>query len=232
MKRLIYSYLSENIIERYLQLKKLLLLKSGTTEEIFTKIYRKNHWKSRESASGSGSHLEQTAQLRSGLKALFNTKEIKSILDIPCGDFNWMREVDLKGIDYCGADIVEDLIVLNRKKYEKKKHVRFEVLDIIKDKLPKCDLIISRDCFVHLSNREIHLAIENVKASGSKYLLTTTFTNRKLNYNTITGHWRTLNLELKPFNFQKPILLIEEGCTQNKGKFLDKAMGLWKVNSL
>jgi hypothetical protein len=143
-----------------------------------------------------------------------------------------MREVNLNGVDYCGADIVEDLIAKNIEKYEGIKGVRFKVLDIIKDKLPKCDLIFSRDCLVHLSNSEIFLALENIKASGSKYLLTTTFPDRKINYNTITGHWRTLNLQLKPFYLPNPILLIEEGCTQNKGKYSDKAMGLWEVSSL
>lgn len=32
---------------------------------------------------------------------------IKSILDIPCGDFSWMKKIELDGIEYIGADIVK-----------------------------------------------------------------------------------------------------------------------------
>ena len=232
MKRFIYKYVPEKIIERYLNLKRIVLLKSGTTQDIFTRIYRKNHWNSAESVSGSGSHLEQTALLRQGIEALLVDKKITSMLDIPCGDFNWMNEVNLKGVDYIGADIVEDLIAANRSNFKDKRNVSFEVLDIIRDKLPKCDLIFCRDCLVHLSNKEIHQALSNIKSSGSRFLLTTTFVDRTMNMDTITGHWRTLNLELKPFHLPPPLHLIDEGCTQNKGKFKDKAMGLWEISSL
>jgi hypothetical protein len=36
--------------------------------------------------------------------------EIHSLLDLPCGDFNWMQHVDLQGIKYTGGDIVEALV--------------------------------------------------------------------------------------------------------------------------
>ena len=39
--------------------------------------------------------------------------QIKSILDIPCGDFYWMKGLDLKNINYVGADIVAPLIKKN-----------------------------------------------------------------------------------------------------------------------
>jgi hypothetical protein len=38
----------------------------------------------------------------------------QSLLDAGCGDFNWMRTVDLPGIKYIGVDVVSDLIERNR----------------------------------------------------------------------------------------------------------------------
>jgi hypothetical protein len=38
------------------------------------------------------------------------------LLDIPCGDFNWMKLLNL-GVDYIGADIVGELIAENRRRF-------------------------------------------------------------------------------------------------------------------
>ena len=40
-----------------------------------------------------------------------------SLLDAPCGDFNWMRHVPLGGVSYTGADVVPELIARNRRDY-------------------------------------------------------------------------------------------------------------------
>lgn len=71
-----------------------------------------------------------------------------------------------------------------------------------------------------------------MKASKSKYLLTTTFTNRKRNMNIKTGNWRPLNLEIEPIHFPKPILLISENCTEGNMAYTDKSLGLWELDKL
>jgi hypothetical protein len=62
---------------------------------------------------------------------------------------------------------------------------------------------LCRDCLVHLSLKEVFMSIQNIKASGSKFLLMTTFPEHKKNYNTITGAWRFINFETSPFNFHR-----------------------------
>jgi hypothetical protein len=106
------------------------------------------------------------------------------------------------------------------------------VLNLIKDPLPKSDLIIVRDCLVHLSNKDVINAIKNIKSSGSKYLLTTTFTNLSLNSDILTGEWRPLNLLCAPFNLSNPLLVINENCTEGNGEYSDKSMALWEIESL
>ena len=74
--------------------------------ETFTEIFDKNLWASPESVSGGGSEMQNTEAIRRELPYLIQKFGIKSILDIPCGDWNWMKSVDLCGASYIGADIV------------------------------------------------------------------------------------------------------------------------------
>lgn len=203
-----------------------------STKEVFTEIYKVNYWKSDESISGVGSESNQTRSIIKDIDRLLSEMKITSLLDIPCGDFNWMKEVDLSKIDYVGADIVDELIYKNIRKYKHRKNLKFKVLNLISDTLPKTDILILRDCLVHLSNKDIYSAIKNIKSSGSKYLLSTTFIDHQLNIDIVTGDWRPLNLQKHPFNFPSPILIINENCTEANGEYSDKSLALWDINKI
>ncbi len=219
-------------IYRSFQKKKKLEIDGLSTEEVFSKIYKENYWVYGESVSGTGSDSSQTNVIISELEKLFQEYNIKSILDAPCGDFNWMNQVNLNGIDYLGIDIVEDLIKLNKENYKDKAGVEFRTGNIITDDLPQVDLILCRDCLVHFSYNEIGRTLENFKKSGSKFLLTTSFIHRKENKDITTGFWRTLNLRKPPFNFIKPLRVIDEKCKEGGGKHKDKSLLLWNLDHL
>lgn len=204
----------------------------AAADQVFADIYQNNHWKSAESISGKGSEIRQTEVLIKELSKLLKERQVRSVLDIPCGDLNWMQKVDLENIDYTGADIVEELINTNAEKYKERTNFKFRVLNLITDPLPKCEMVIVRDCLVHLSYEEIFKAIENLKSSGSEFLLTTTFPEHHINHDILTGKWRPLNLQDKPFNFPTPVMVINEKCTQGGGKYKDKSMALWRISDL
>jgi hypothetical protein len=106
-------------------------------------------------------------------------------------------------------------------------------LDLAKDLLPQADIIFCRDCLVHLTYDEIRKVIANFKRSNSTYLLTTTFTDRRNNIDLVVQHiWRPLNLEMPPFNFPKPLKLINEKCTENDNRYNDKSLGLWRLDQI
>ena len=87
------------------------LAKIGDTKDRFTRIYEQNRWNDGESRSGIGSTVDGTAKLREELPRLVQSLGATSLLDAPCGDFNWMREVEWPaGFEYIGADIVTALI--------------------------------------------------------------------------------------------------------------------------
>jgi hypothetical protein len=141
-----------------------------------------------------------------------------------------MSHVELELDKYIGADIVEPLIAANMETYGNATRTFF-VCDIRSESLPKVDLIMSRDCLVHLSFDDIHRAIRNINQSGAKYLLTTTFVERQKNVDVRTGEWRALNLQAAPFSLAPPIKLINEECTERDkdGVYSDKCLALWSL---
>lgn len=201
------------------------------SKDIFTRYYKENSWNGKESVSGPGSDYDQTMYLIPELQILLKNLKVKTVLDVPCGDFNWMKLIDLNGIKYTGGDIVDQLIKNNNKKY-KTSNISFEVIDIVNDKLSKVDLIMVRDCFVHLPNNDIFKALENIKNSGSKYLLTTNFTWKVQpeNKDITVGGWRRINFENDPFNFPYPKQIIIEGNIQSNDR--DKTMSLWEIKDI
>jgi hypothetical protein len=113
--------------------------------QIFTRIYQKNSWGHPESVSGSGSDSTQTRIIRRELAALIKELNIRTLLDAPCGDYYWMKEVERPLTKYIGVDIVPELIESNQRMYGSST-TTFTVTDIAEDELPKVDLIFCRDC--------------------------------------------------------------------------------------
>ena len=198
-----------------------------SVKEKFTEIYENNLWCSPESVSGNGSEMQNTKVIRKELPVLIQKFNIESILDIPCGDYNWIKNVDLGKVSYIGADIVEPLVKRNKELYN---NIDFRLLDLTKDILPKVDLIFVRDCLGHLSNDNVLLAIKNCKESGSKYLLATSFTKWDFNPDIEDGGWKCINLMISPFNLN-PIYLINEDCQEGFPHYNDKCMILFQLNS-
>jgi len=207
----------------------------GLLKRKFTQIYDSNSFHGDQSFSGRGSDLDQTRVVESMLPKLFKSLAIESILDVPCGDQNWLRRMDIDFMNYTGVDIVSEIIELNSSLFgsNKKKYV---CLDVTQAVPPISDLVLCRDLLVHLDTRGIRKALRNIKASGATYLLTTTFTDDR-NYKNLPVFtkgvgWRPINFNLDPFNFPQPIKIINEGCTEGEGRFQDKSLALWKLSEL
>lgn len=138
-------------------------LRSAFRGSIFRAYYERRLWDSDESASGPGSTLVATENVRRELPRLLADLGAHSVLDMPCGDFAWMQHVDLGGIQYIGADLVPAIINANLASFTRD----FRVLDLLRDPLPKADVVLCRDCLNHLSNAEIKIALRNIEGSAS-----------------------------------------------------------------
>lgn len=209
---------------------------TGQTELLknkFSDIYENNIFGGQVSRSGEGSDFVQTEVIRQQLPKIIKDYSIQSFLDAPCGDWYWMKETELGVKEYIGVDIVESLIEKNTNLFGNSNNT-FLCLNLAVDPLPKVDMIFSRDCLVHLNFEDALHIINNFKKSGSKYLLTTSFSERKKN-NDLVGvdnFWRPLNMTLAPFNFPEPIIFINEKCTEEAGGYTDKGLGLWLLSEI
>lgn len=217
-------------VVRLRELGRNLYLRSQTPESIFTKFYETNHWNNPESRSGSGSSLNDTRTIARELPDLLRRFDCRSMLDAPCGDFYWMSRVQLD-CDYVGGDIVEEMVLRNERDYGLPSR-RFIKLDVTRDQIPTSDLILCRDLLVHFSFAHIRSTLQNFAASGSTYLLTTTFVDRKQNANVVTGSWRPINLQSPPFDFPPPLAIIREDCPQEGSLYADKSLALWRLADL
>jgi len=200
-------------------------------EAVFTDYFRRNKWRDPDSRSGKGSNLKATEDLRRLLPPLLRDLGVTSFLDLPCGDFFWMQHVDLAGIAYTGGDIVPELIAQNSARHCGPGR-QFQVIDLIKGPVPKAELIFVRDCMVHLSHAHVKAALDNIRASGATWLLTTVYPATSVNEEILTGQWRALDLTKAPFHLPRPERLIAEGATAEPGQGPDKHLGLWRVANL
>lgn len=197
----------------------------------FRYAYLHNLWRGTETPSGAGSSLAQTRAIAAALPELCRRYGVRSLLDVPCGTFHWMAGVALPGVRYTGGDIVPDVVADATRRHGTPGR-RFLVLDLTRSPLPPADLLLCRDCLVHLSYADIVQALANVRRSQIEYVLTTTFTAEAGFRNIVTGDWRPVNLEAPPFSFPPPLESLREECTEQHGAFADKALGLWRVCDL
>ncbi len=186
-----------------------------------------------ESLSGPGSSLQQTQVLRARLPLVLAHLGVNSLLDAPCGDFHWMRQVALGVARYVGVDIMTAVIEAHQARYRRPDRT-FLRADLLHGELPRCDAVFCRDLLPHLSFQEIAAVLNNFRRSGADWLLTTTFTQARgpANPDTSDGRWRPLSLHQAPFEFPEPVLLINEHCSEGGGRFADKSLAVWRLDEL
>ncbi len=200
-------------------------------EDLFNYIYKYNLWTCPDTVSGWGSTIINASYPSQWLPLIISSLEIRSILDIPCGDFHWMRELEL-GVDlYIGADIVNEICRNNQKRYGKTT-TKFLQLDLCSDSLPPSDLIFCRDCLVHLSFFDIHMALRNIISSNFKFIITTTYNTIDHNIDINTGNWRPINLEKQPFCWPKPLAIIKDNHSIIGENDWGKCLAIWDINDI
>ena len=144
-----------------------------------------------ESPCGPGSSLATTTKTITFINKILKKHQIKSILDLGCGDWNWMQYIQLnyktgsffskKSVSetkYIGWDASNELIQANKKKFGSQ-NIVFEEKDIILEDYPKVDLVICRDVLFHLEIELGQKVIDKIKESGAKYFLSTSFPDTK-----------------------------------------------------
>jgi hypothetical protein len=209
---------------------------SSVREFVFSKIYANRVWGDGKVVplSGNGSSLEITRACRTIIIRVIKDYQLRSMLDIACGDMTWMPEVldelrrEKYKLDFIGCEIVTDLVKKHKKKFAQYKDMRFEQADMVKGVVEKADLVFCRDAIQHLTIPEGLRALNNISGSGAKFLLATTYPRQseEMNMKEIgkTGYCMSRNLMGDPFNLPDPIAMYSEN-NPNYHKYL----GLWEL---
>ena len=209
------------------------VLRIDDPRERFARIHESRAWRGSESLSGAGSSLAATREVRARLPGIVTRHRVGHLLDAPCGDFFWMKEVvrELPALRYTGGDIVERLVGDNRRRFGDAR-TRFEHLDITVDPLPAADLLMVRDCLFHLSYADVGRFLVNLARSEIPLLLTTsnviegeTIENRDIG----SGDFRPIDLFAAPFDFPRACI---ESFDDNDVSVVGKRMHLFDVGAL
>lgn len=189
--------------------------------QIFQKIHAENRWGDSESVSGAGSRIDVTEVFRGELERWLEEHQIRSLVDLPCGDFNWMRLVRFpETMTYLGVDVVDALIATNQSQHGRP-GVSFTVADILTSDLPRADAYLVKDLFIHFPNVAMAEAVERVRAR-CRYLLVTTFPDTPTNVDIRFGDARRVNMNLV-FGEPAEAMLPDFGAGVT-----DRFIGVWR----
>jgi hypothetical protein len=177
---------------------------------------------------GKSKNIHKYDMIKEQLPGVFKKYNIKTLTDCGCGNFFWLNSIDWKGVKYLGLDIVPELIESNKVKYPQ---FDFKCINIVEEIPAYADMFFVRSVFIHLTNADIMKAINNIKSSGSKYLMATTAFNVDSNKDTKCLMLTKRDLTKPPFNFPKPLEVVMEYSPKNPDE-LYSAMGIWEIDKL
>ena len=177
-------------------------------EDIFTNIYKNKTWGNNHNdeysgSSGSGSSLEYNKDSYVPLlKYFIRTNNIKTIVDLGCGDFICGKKIyDDLDIVYTGYDVYKKLIDYNSKIHLLPKY-SFIHLDFCNDKenIMNGDLCILKDVLQHWSLSNIYTFLDYVIDNKKfKYILICNCCDQTQDDTDIAdGNWRQLSSNFFP----------------------------------
>jgi hypothetical protein len=171
-----------------------------------------------ETHCGYGSTLKATENLRLFLPGLLRMLNVRTLLDAPCGDFNWMRKVVLDDIAYIGMDVDEENLADAREWSS----ADFINRDVLTEPLPKADAWLCRDFLQHLPNSGVEKALKQFKSSSMGWFLATSFSNVWNQDIKKAGQFREVNLSAHPFCLPLPRISIADPL------FGGRSLGVWR----
>ncbi len=185
-------------------------------DQVFSDIYQRNLWGGEKGNfySGPGSECDAASIYAEGIRDFIIGRNIRSIVDLGCGDFRVARMFLNDDIRYTGVDIVEPLVRENAARYHSDK-VDFACVNIIESTLPEGELCLIREVFQHLSNAEILTVIPKLRQF--RFAVYTDYQpgpgapctpNRDISHGVDTRIWRdsALFLDQPPFNVPMRLL--------------------------
>jgi SAM-dependent methyltransferase len=190
--RYVASFLAEDR-RRFWRVPRKLIPDPEDLKATFETIYRSNLW---GRGSGLGSDLRSTILYVAYVQHLIGRCNVRTIVDLGCGDWQFSKYLDLKGCAYLGVDIVASVIAANIAAYARD-NIRFENADITSFEVPECDLLLCKDVMQHLTNGNVRSILDRRHAAQIAL-----FTNdyHPANEDSPSGSTRPLDITAPPFS--------------------------------
>lgn len=150
--------------------------------------------------SGPGSTPEYSVPYREFLTRFIQENNIRSVLDLGCGDFEVMGLVDRSGFRYLGVDVIPERIDRNRAKCP---DAQFECADIRRFEIPEADLVVCKDVIQHWGTRSVVNWLDRLAEQSGHFryaLVTNCNYGSTVNQDIPDGGWRALDLTAPPFS--------------------------------
>jgi SAM-dependent methyltransferase len=169
--------------------------------EAFRRHYEteNSHWGGH---SGDGSLPYWTLEYRTFLERFIHMNDIRSVVDIGCGDWQFSRFINWSGVQYWGFDVVPSVVEKNQRRFGSD-NVNFAVMPEDFAQIPAADLLIMKDVLQHLPDNEIVRHRNDLFSRYPRCLLSNSY--RKLdtprNTNISYGDFRCLDLNAEPYGF-------------------------------
>tara|TARA_S200002703_G_scaffold126666_2_gene113233 strand:- start:2430 stop:3014 length:585 start_codon:yes stop_codon:yes gene_type:complete len=183
---------------------------------IFDNIYLKKIWLNKDGGteSGPGSCIKYSRKYIDYLMTYIREFEIKSILDVGCGDLNLMRHVlqDVNINEYLGIDISKVVTDTNIKNYPNYnfKNISLSDSDIIDGEYELC---LIKDVLQHMTNDNIVEILSHIYKFKHTIIVND---YKKGNEDCVNGGYRGLDLTSDPFNLNPKYTFLYKSHNHNK----------------
>lgn len=140
------------------------------------------------------------------LQRFLHDYEIRSVVDLGCGDWQFSRLIDWSGVDYLGLDVVEFVVDTNREQFATDS-IRFEVATV-GEPLPAADLIVCKDVLQHLPISVVADYFAEFRHSYKHALITNdVYPDAATNTECSPGEGRAIRPDLEPFSEECTLVL-------------------------
>jgi 2-polyprenyl-3-methyl-5-hydroxy-6-metoxy-1,4-benzoquinol methylase len=211
------------VIERHLYYARFLKKNSiivlmAETSQIFQKIYAQGTWGRSvlpgiPGGTGAGSSVGYNKQYMAFLETFIREYDIKTIVDLGCGDWKFSRHLKWDNVSYTGIDCVAPVISGLSKEFIKE-NIKFECFDFghYPNDIPNADLYIIKDVLQHWPDDLISDFLRKIISTKKmKYLLITNCHNQPVYRCCTMGDFSPLNPSMLPLNEFEPNVILKYG---------------------
>lgn len=187
----------------------------------FERIYQEGTW---GEGSGPGSSPIATRNTAASLVALTHALGVYSVLDLGCGDGQWMP--DLPG--YIGLDPSPTAVRMHQQRHPDRRVAWYPGNHV----LPRAHLVLVRDVIQHLSLGDGIVVLSDALAASHRWLLATTYLGgSNVDIESGAGAYSP-DLTVAPFGLGQPVAWIFDGWSYEDPDAIrdtQRFLGLWSA---